>query len=97
MGIRALVDNVWCDGIIKNVHYVPQLGANLFSAGAAADNGYEIRLNATQAQIMRDKKVVAVAIRTSSKLYHLDVLPVQLSKSFSSPITVLSTTQPFSI
>ena len=89
VGIRARVDNVWCDGIIKNVLYVPHLGANLFSAGAAADNGYEIRLNATQAQIMRDKKVFTV--------YHLDVLPVQLPKSFSWPVAAVSITQPFNI
>ena len=39
VGIRARVDSLLCNGIIKNVLHVPQLGANLFSAGAAADNG----------------------------------------------------------
>lgn len=49
VGIRARIDNVWRNGIIKNVLHVPQLGANLFSAGAATNDGYEIRMNAIQA------------------------------------------------
>ena len=40
--IRSRVNGVWHNGKIQDVLYVPNLGVNLFSIGAAADRGITI-------------------------------------------------------
>lgn len=54
--IRSRVNDVWNDGIIQYVLYVPGLGATLFSIGAATDRGFQAIFDNDSVNIVKKGK-----------------------------------------
>ena len=75
--IRSLVDVKWHDGKLSNTVYVPSIGVNLFSTGAAADLGITITFNKNQATLHRNSKIAATGTRAGRNLYHLNIQSVR--------------------
>lgn len=71
--IRSRMDGIWHEGIIKDVVYVPNLGANLFSVRSSAKTELVIIFLGNKVNITRQDKVVAVRTSFVDNLYHLDI------------------------
>lgn len=54
------------------VLFVPDIGKNLLSIGAAADNGIEARLSKISIKLMSDNNVIACGTRISDGLYSMN-------------------------
>ena len=61
--------------LIEDVLYVPGLGTNLFSIGAATNSGLEARFSDDQVFFHRGPHLVLTGRRTGNTLYHLDLKP----------------------
>ncbi len=73
INIRSKVGGIWHNGSISDVLYVPHLGVNLFSIGAAADRGFNFVFNKTKVELFRNNKLVADGTRVGQKLYLLNI------------------------
>lgn len=87
--IRSRIDGVWHDGKLSNVLYVPNIGANLFSIGAAADSGVNCNFTKNQVQVCRNNRLVAVGTRVGKNLYHLDIEAIPPTSEESLPSAAL--------
>ena len=70
--IQTRVSGQWYNGTIHDVLYVPKLGANLFSIGAATKKGAQVVFSGDQVKIFRGNKVIAFGTRAGKNLYQLD-------------------------
>lgn len=61
--------------LIEDVLYVPGLGTNLFSIGAATSSGLEARFSDDQVFFYHGNQLVLIGRRTGNTLYHLDLQP----------------------
>ncbi len=61
--------------LIEDVLYVPGLGTNLFSIGAATSSGLEARFSDDQVFLYRGNQLVLTGKRTGNTLYLLDLQP----------------------
>jgi hypothetical protein len=61
--------------LIEDVLYVPGLGTNLFSIGAATNSGLEARFSDDQVFFHHGQHLVLTGRRTGNTLYHLDLKP----------------------
>lgn len=57
----------------KEVYHVPGMAANLFSIGAATDNGFRVNFEGSSMTVLRDSTIVATGSKIEAKLYKLDV------------------------
>lgn len=71
--IRCLIDNSWHGGVLSDVLYVPNIGANLFSIGAAARRGCKAIFEDDTVKLTRNGKVVMTGKSAEQKLYLLDI------------------------
>uniref|UniRef100_A0A1Y1MYL6 Retrovirus-related Pol polyprotein from transposon TNT 1-94 n=1 Tax=Photinus pyralis TaxID=7054 RepID=A0A1Y1MYL6_PHOPY len=69
--IRKLVNSKWCDAVITNVLYVPDLHKNLFSEGVLTGKGMKVVKEAQHAYVYENNVPIAWAIRTVNNLYHM--------------------------
>ncbi|XP_057376223.1 uncharacterized protein LOC130697331 [Daphnia carinata] len=60
ISIRSNVDGEWHDGILRGVLFVPNLGVNLFSIGAATERGAIASFDKDGVKLEKNGKVVAV-------------------------------------
>ncbi|XP_057371746.1 uncharacterized protein LOC130692629 [Daphnia carinata] len=72
--IKVRLNNQWKKGIIRDVLFVPGLGANLFSVGAAADLGFDALFTATNVSISKNGEEKLIGKRADKRLYHLEML-----------------------
>jgi transposase InsO family protein len=63
----------WQDGVIYEVLYVPNLGASLFSIGAATERGVKAIFDCDGVSCMKNGKVVATGTRVGKKLYLMNI------------------------
>ena len=73
VAIKAKVNETWHDAIISDVLFVPHLGINLFSIGAAADKGIVSIFDRQTVRFEKAGKTVASGTRANRKLYELEV------------------------
>ena len=59
INVQIFYNGRWHDAILKNVWYVPDASANLFSVKAAAKNGYSTTLNEKEVVIHRGDGTIA--------------------------------------
>jgi hypothetical protein len=78
--IRSKVDGTWHEGTLHNVLYVPNIGVNLFSIGAAADMGLTFTIDKKKVDLFLNSKLVATGTRVGKEPYLMDIEAV-------SPIT----------
>lgn len=71
--VRLFHNGVWHDAILKDVWYVPDAGAYLFSVKAAAQNGYSITLNEEEFAIRRGDGTIAASGKLVNDLYVLAI------------------------
>ena len=72
--VRVRVNEEWHDGVFSKVLFVPNLGANLFSVGAAASRGVIVSFVGEKVIIARGRKTIAVGASRNRKLYILDAV-----------------------
>lgn len=75
--IQTHVNGFWNHGTINDALYVPNLGANLFSIGAATELGVTAVFSKTQVKLTRGEKLIATGTRAGKNLYHLDIRPIR--------------------
>ena len=78
--IGSKVDGAWHEGTLHNVLYVPNIGVNLFSIGAAADMGLTFTIDKKKVDLFLNSKLVATGTRVGKEPYLMDIEAV-------SPIT----------
>jgi hypothetical protein len=71
INVQMFHNGLWHDAILKNVWYVPDASAHLFSIKAAAQNGYSRTLNEKGVVIRRSDGTVAASGTLSNDLYAL--------------------------
>ena len=69
INIQMLHNGMWHDATLKNVWYVPDASAHLFSVKATAQNGYSTTLNKTRVVIHRGDGTVAASGKLVNDLY----------------------------
>jgi len=69
--VIATIDGQKVRHKLCNILFVPDMGKNLLSIGAAANNGVEAHLTKTDIKLMSKDKVIACGTRTSNGLYHM--------------------------
>lgn len=69
--VDTLVSGQWEPHTIRDVLYVPDIGKNLFSLGAAADKGVTARIEIDKCFLEVKGSVVAEGVSCNSKLYKL--------------------------
>ena len=62
--------------VIKGVLYVPGLGTNLFSIGAATSAGAQVHFSDDRVTLSKDGSVRMEGRRAGNALYHLDIMAV---------------------
>lgn len=68
-------------GILTNVYYVPEASSNLFSLGAATDNGFSIAIDANSLRVMQGKRTALRAVKQNGVyLLQLQIKPSPQSK-----------------
>ena len=72
--ISSLVEGSWHAGILQDVLYVPQLGANLFSVLSAANKGFGVNFIGEKVEVVKGAKIVAVGASTASNLYRMSMV-----------------------
>ena len=72
--VRVRVNEEWHDGVFSKVLFVPNLGANLFSVGAAASRGVIVSFVGEKVIIACGRKTIAVGASRNRKLYILDAV-----------------------
>lgn len=70
--VIATIDNRKIQHKLCNVLFVPDIGKNLLSVGAAADNGVEARLSKAGIKLMSNNNVIACGTRISDGLYTIN-------------------------
>ena len=70
---------------IRDVLYVPGLGTNLFSIGAATEHGLEARFQGDQVRFYNGDSLVLKGRRTGDTLYLLDLIPQATTTPISAP------------
>ena len=70
---------------IRDVLYVPGLGTNLFSIGAATEHGLEARFQGDQVRFYNGDSLVLKGRRTGDTLYLLDLKPQATTTQISAP------------
>ena len=71
--IKTRISKDWHDGIIYEVLYVPNLGATLFSIGAATERGVKAIFDSDGVTCVKNEKVVATGTRVGKKLYVMNI------------------------
>ena len=66
-------NDMWHDAMLKNVWYVPNAGAHLFSVKAATQNSYSTTLNEKEVVIRRGDGTVAALGKLVNNLYVLAI------------------------
>ncbi|XP_046639952.1 uncharacterized protein LOC124321089 [Daphnia pulicaria] len=66
--IKTKVNGEWHDGLLRNVLFVPDLGANLFSIGATTERGATATFDKNGMELRKNGKIVATGSRMQ-KLY----------------------------
>ena len=75
--IERKVNGRLITGKLYAVLYVPNLGVNLFSIGAATQHGVTATFQDNQVTLSKNGKVVAAGTRSNQKLYRLDIVASQ--------------------
>ena len=75
--IERKVNGRLITGKLYAVLYVPNLGVNLFSIGAAKQHGVTATFQDNQVTLSKNGKVVAAGTRSNQKLYRLDIVASQ--------------------
>lgn len=70
--VIATIDNRKVQHKLCNVLLVPNIGRNLLSVGAAADNGVKTRLSKAGIKLMSSNYVIACGTRISDGLYTMN-------------------------
>jgi len=71
INVQMFHNGIWHDAMLKNVGYVPDASAHLFSIKAAAQNGYSTTLNEKEVVIRRGDGTVAASGTLINDLYAL--------------------------
>lgn len=87
--IKSQVNGIWHNGIINDVLYVPDLGANLFSIGAATERSVKAVFDREGLSLIKNGKTVATGSRLGKGLYLLDIETVNEEKAFISESVLL--------
>jgi len=69
--VRLFHNDVWHDAVLKEVWYVPDANADIFSAKAAAQNGYITTLEEKEIAIRRGDGTITASGRLFNDLYVL--------------------------
>ena len=71
INVQMFHNGIWHDAMLKNIWYVPDASAHLFSIKAAAQNGYSTTLNEKEVVIHRGDGTVAASGTLINDLYAL--------------------------
>jgi len=71
INVQMFHNSIWHDTTLKNIWYLPDARAHLFSGEAAAQNGYSTTLNEKEVVIRRGDGTIAVSGKLVNDLYVL--------------------------
>jgi hypothetical protein len=90
--VYSLVDGERKEGELTNVLFVPGLGTNLFSIGAATEVGITAHFIDNDVYFKKNSKDVMVGQRLGQSLYHLKIVAKNPSKEVSATTAVKAQT-----
>lgn len=77
IAIRCKVDDVWHNGTLRKVLFVPNLGVNLFSIGAATERDIVASFDNNGVTLSNNGKIVGTGSKIQKRLYKMHFLNYQ--------------------